>query len=283
MKKIFFVFIFFILVNIAKSQTSTVIIYSQTGENFSVYLNNILQNDTAKANVTAANLTLTVYSLKIQFEDIYIEPIERTLYLNPASVSTYMIKKKANGTYKLWPISQTSTSPVVSNGGNTNNNNENQNNNGNNNGSQNNNGNNNGNQNNDGNVSLWGGAITFDLSALVNPSNYLDNGFTNGNKPSTCSANIDNNNFESIKQSINSKSFDSDKLALAKQIAGSNCFKATQVRDIMQLFFSESNKLEFAKYAYHHTSDIANYSVVNEALTFNSSKEELNNYINSLH
>jgi len=253
MKKIFYTLILILIVNFVNSQTttSTVIIYSQTGENFQIYLNNILQNDTAKSNVTCNNLNLSVYSLKIQFEDIYVEAFTKTLYLNPASISTYVIKKKANGKYKLWPVSQTTANPVVNNGTNLNLNNL--------------------------------GNILYTIEDIANSNNYSDNGFSNGNKPSGCSPNVDNYNFDNVKQSIASKTFEADKLSLAKQFAGSNCLKAIQVRDIMKLFAFEDSKIEFAKYAYHHTSDFTNYSIVYEAFTYSTSKDDINRYINSLH
>lgn len=47
----------------------------------------------------------------------------------------------------------------------------------------------------------------------------------------------------------------------------------------MFLFNFESTRLELAKYAYGHTYDIANYYMLNDAFTFESSIEELNNYI----
>ena len=43
----------------------------------------------------------------------------------------------------------------------------------------------------------------------------------------------------------------------------------------------EANKLEMAKNCYSHTYDIGNYFKVNDAFTFESSIEELNEYIES--
>jgi hypothetical protein len=85
--------------------------------------------------------------------------------------------------------------------------------------------------------------------------------------------------FESIKKSISSKSFEDSKLTLAKQICDSKCLKSTQVRDIMKLFSFEATKLEFAKYAYNKVLDKENYYVVNDAFQFESSIEELNESI----
>ncbi|MBK9515283.1 MAG: DUF4476 domain-containing protein, partial [Flavobacteriales bacterium] len=44
-------------------------------------------------------------------------------------------------------------------------------------------------------------------------------------------------------------------------------------------FSFEDSKLDFAKYAYDRTYDIGNYFKVNDAFTFESSMDELNEFI----
>lgn len=86
--------------------------------------------------------------------------------------------------------------------------------------------------------------------------------------------------FASAKASISSKSFEDSKLTLAKQIAASNHLTSKQVKEIMQLFSFEDSKLDFAKYAYKFVYDPNNYYIVNDAFTFSSSIDELNEFIN---
>ncbi|MFH2095972.1 MAG: DUF4476 domain-containing protein [Bacteroidota bacterium] len=86
--------------------------------------------------------------------------------------------------------------------------------------------------------------------------------------------------FSAAKATIASKDFEDSKLTIAKQITNSNCLFTDQVREIMVLFDFEDTKLEFAKYAYHKTYDVGNYFKVNDAFEFESSIDELNNYIN---
>ena len=52
-----------------------------------------------------------------------------------------------------------------------------------------------------------------------------------------------------------------------------------QVKGIMGVFGFEDTKLDFAKYAYERTYDIGNYYKVNDAFSFETSVEELNEYI----
>ena len=87
--------------------------------------------------------------------------------------------------------------------------------------------------------------------------------------------------FDEAKKSIAAKNFEDSKLTVAKQVAGANCLFATQVKEIMQLFNFEDSKLDFAKFAYDHVYDINNYYKLNDAFSFESTIEELNQYINS--
>jgi hypothetical protein len=90
------------------------------------------------------------------------------------------------------------------------------------------------------------------------------------------------NDFESARQSISSKSFEDSKLTIAKQIINSNCLLTTQIKQILLLFSFESTRLDFAKYAYTRTYDQNNYFKINDAFTFESSIDELNQYINGM-
>jgi len=87
--------------------------------------------------------------------------------------------------------------------------------------------------------------------------------------------------YVNAKSSIASKDFEDTKLTVAKQIDGSNCMSAEQIRGIMKLFTFENSKLDFAKYAYAHCTDKANYFKVNDAFEFDNSSKELNDYISS--
>ncbi|MFM7814555.1 MAG: DUF4476 domain-containing protein [Flavobacteriales bacterium] len=96
-----------------------------------------------------------------------------------------------------------------------------------------------------------------------------------------CSSSMDATSFNSAKGSINSKSFEDSKLTLAKQVAKSNCMTASQVKDVMGLFAFEETKLEFAKYAYDYCYNQGNYYEVNDAFDFESTIEDLNEYLES--
>ena len=88
--------------------------------------------------------------------------------------------------------------------------------------------------------------------------------------------------YEDAYQVISNESFDSSKLTVAKQVISANPMTASQILGICKLFSFESNKLEFAKFAYANCVDQNKYYLLNEAFSYESSKRELNNFINGL-
>jgi len=107
-------------------------------------------------------------------------------------------------------------------------------------------------------------------------------GIGNGNNNGTYyGCQIADSDFAQIKTSINKQAFNNTKVNLAKQILNQKgrCFKSSQVKEIVALFNFESSKKDIAKYAYDYTTDQSNYFVVYEAFSFDSSKNELIEYI----
>lgn len=97
--------------------------------------------------------------------------------------------------------------------------------------------------------------------------------------PIGCPMPMSSGEFNDAKASISAKSFEDSKMTLAKQIGGNQCFSVDQVKGIMGLFSFEDSKLDFAKFAYDHTHDKGNYYKVNDAFTFETSIEALDEYI----
>lgn len=99
--------------------------------------------------------------------------------------------------------------------------------------------------------------------------------------PTGCPYPMNPQDFADIKNSIMSKSFESTKLEIAKQVLGQRCMTSGQVTEVLRVFDFESTRLEFAKFAYGRTYDIGNYYMVNDAFDFESSIGDLNRYINN--
>lgn len=88
-----------------------------------------------------------------------------------------------------------------------------------------------------------------------------------------------NADFSQALSAIKSKTFSDSKLTLAKQVTRGNCLTAAQILNITKLFDYESTKLEYAKFAYPLCYNPENYWKVNDAFEFESTIEELNEYI----
>jgi hypothetical protein len=69
-------------------------------------------------------------------------------------------------------------------------------------------------------------------------------------------------------------------MTLAKQITGSNCLSAAQIKEIVTLFDFETDRVEYAAFAHARCNDPQNYFLINDAFKFESSIDELNSKIN---
>jgi len=85
--------------------------------------------------------------------------------------------------------------------------------------------------------------------------------------------------FEQLKRTIDNAGFESTRLTIFKQALAYNYFTTAQVRDLMNLFWFESSKLDVAKLAYNKTVDPYNYYLVNNEFNFSSSVNALGDYI----
>lgn len=96
-----------------------------------------------------------------------------------------------------------------------------------------------------------------------------------------CNWPMDDNMMRNAINSISSKSFEDSKKTVAMQIVKSKCITVNQLKQILNQFTYEDTKLEFAKFAFDYTFDIDNYFMVNDVFTFESSIDELNEYISA--
>ena len=297
------------------AQTSNIVIFCEGGERFYLMINAQRQNNEPQTNVKVQGLMPGAYKAKLVFENtgVAIPDLDKTLYTEAGMEYTYNVKKKdaeyvmrilsqvplaqalppAPTTYVVTygappptavvvapaggVVQQTTTTTTTTTGGAT--------------GAGVNMG-----MNVDGvgmnmNINIsdptmmgtgtsttysqtttttTGGAIPPPQQTVVYVPGYSG--------PIGCPMPMAPGDFMNAKNSIQSKDFESTKLDIAKQIVGSNCLTAQQVKEVVQLFDFESSKLDFAKFAYGHTYDRSNYYVVNDAFDFESSVTELVNF-----
>jgi len=108
---------------------------------------------------------------------------------------------------------------------------------------------------------------------------YDNNGNNNGGWNNGYGNVMNARDFDQVKESLRKEWFENNRLKSAKFIIDNNNLMSLQVKELMLLFTFEDKKLEIAKYAYRKTIDKQSYYQVNDALTFNSSKEELARFI----
>jgi hypothetical protein len=320
MKKALFILILLSSFSGIYAQKTNLIFFAEQGEKFSVVLNGVLQNAKPETNVKVTDLPAPSYKLKIIFENSSLPQVDKNLMFHTGTETTFDIKKNNSGDYVVRylnevpidqappdatgqsvvtyslngpsaPVSSTTisttqtttttgiTNPgdVVSMGVNV--------------------GSNGVNVNiNPGGTTVNGATTTTTYTTTTTTTSspdinsqgqsvqsqpaYVMSGYSG---PVGCPNPMSHDDFESLKNSISSKSFEDSKLEIAKQVVASNCLLCSQVREIMKLFSFEDSKLTFAKYAYGHTYDTGNYFKVNDAFSFESSIDELNKYISAYH
>jgi hypothetical protein len=87
--------------------------------------------------------------------------------------------------------------------------------------------------------------------------------------------------FKGVLRSISDEWLESNKLKSATQVVINNRFTTAQVEQLVLLFSFENNKLDLAKQAYRNTVDKENYRNLFDVFSFNSSKRELAQYMES--
>ncbi len=280
------------------SQESRLTIFSEDGEPFYLFLNSIRQNEAPAVNIAVDYLTNEFYDTKIVFSDKSIDTIEKK-YLMTVDVDgnrgefVYKIKNSKKGRklkffsftpfqailpppnnvsvvqYNAVPlppiqfITQTTTTTTSGSGDQI-------------------------------NVGIGVNAngsnvgvgiqVNSGVSATTTQTTTTTFGGTTDVviiEEADCYAMYETD-FNQALTSIKSKTFSDSKLTLAKQVTKGNCLTSAQIAQITSLFDFESTKLEYAKFAYAFCYNPENFWKVNNAFEFESTIEELNEYIESI-
>lgn len=90
---------------------------------------------------------------------------------------------------------------------------------------------------------------------------------------------IDAVSFQQLKETMRNTSFESTRQSVLNQASNGYWFTTHQVKELISLFSFESTKLDVAKRMYDRTVDKQNYFTVNQVFSFNSSVEDLTQYL----
>jgi Domain of unknown function (DUF4476) len=87
--------------------------------------------------------------------------------------------------------------------------------------------------------------------------------------------------FNTVLSAMQKEWSEANRAKSAAQIISTNYLTAFQVKQMLQLFSFENNKLDLAKQAYSKTVDQKNYFMINDVFCSDGSKDELARYIRS--
>lgn len=90
---------------------------------------------------------------------------------------------------------------------------------------------------------------------------------------------MSNGRFDLLIEQIRKASFESSKVSVANTGLKGNKISVDQLIRILREFTFESTKLDFAKNCYRSVTDKKNYFLVNDTFTFQSSKDDLNEFL----
>ena len=105
----------------------------------------------------------------------------------------------------------------------------------------------------------------------------------NGNNPGNSYGNVMNNQtFNAFLQVVKSTKFGDDKVSVIKQQMTSTNVTSEQVKALIEILPYDKDRLDIAKFAYKRCVDPNNYFVTYPSFQFQSSAQELRNYISKL-
>ncbi len=273
------------------AQNNDFVFYTDNGDKFTLYLNNVKQNATAATNVKAENISGKSISVRVVFERSGVPTFSRTMSVssNDKEIKVQLVKGREN-VYTMKTVSTTDRHHSSSNNNSTtvvkgsNGSNETKDNghggnggHGNNNGGHGNNGHGNGGHGNGGYGNNNHGNGGYGNGGYGN-NGYWNNGYGPTDNP-RCHFPMQQNDFNSLRSQVRARYFDSSRMTVAKQACRYNCMTSDQIRDLCKEFAYESNRLDFAKYAFEYCYDRYRYYIVGQAFTYSSSVDQLNRYI----
>lgn len=115
---------------------------------------------------------------------------------------------------------------------------------------------------------------------ITNGNGYCGNYYGNYYTSNCSNNNYQQNQFEELKDLVAHESFDDTRLAICKEYIRTHQVNSNQTKQLIGLMTFECNRLELAKFSYRYVSDPGYFYTVYNAFTFNSSVNELINWIN---
>ena len=96
-----------------------------------------------------------------------------------------------------------------------------------------------------------------------------------------CTFLVTKSDFETHKNTIKAKKYDSERLRFAKNLMTTYCFNVGELVDCLALFKSDADRLELAQEAYAHIYDPWNFYLVNQSFKSLTTIERLDKFLNA--
>lgn len=288
MKKLLLVSLLFSAIISFSQNFYNVVVFSEDGEKFILFINGIQQNNEPQANVQANNLTSQVANLRLEFTNLAYPVLKQNLYAEPGFEHTMRVKKTKKKSVKLQyfgktPLNSTSTATPVNttqfnvaeessqtNSATPTNNNS---------------------------QSAENSVNVVEINAGENSAiiNVIHSGNSNpkfpnqnstmpveieaSNNSSGCVTPMNMASFESFKKLVQEKPFSETKLSTAKAGTKNACLTSEQIKSICDLFMVDNDKLEYAKFAYPYCFNKTNYVNVSKSFKFTNTTKEFNSFL----
>ncbi|MGN6399234.1 MAG: DUF4476 domain-containing protein [Flavisolibacter sp.] len=107
-----------------------------------------------------------------------------------------------------------------------------------------------------------------------NNGKWNNGGYNNGYNQA-----MNGSEFNQLVSRIRGQLFASGKLNTARDAVSRNYFSTAQVRQLLQLFNSDNDKLDLAKQAYRNTVDQESYYALYDVFSYQGSRDDLDRYI----
>ena len=133
----------------------------------------------------------------------------------------------------------------------------------------------------------WNSAYENDYNNYYPSQNYPNpsinnhpNNYPNNNENYNYGNLLEDASLQSLLQTMKNTAFEDKMIDIAKTALKGRMLSTAQVRQLMQPFVFEKNKLELAIYCYDKTTDKNNYFTLNNDFVFSNYSAQLNQYIN---
>lgn len=222
------------------AQQASLVIINKKEASFKLYMDNKLVAFDAPEHIRLSDLDSKSYDITIKFDSAGITPVSSSVFLPEGNESTYELKQVGEQQYSLSLLSRVKITDHADD--------------------------------------------EFEASIVEDPDSNLtmevDSAVIAGySGPRGCKNPMDDGTFKTLKEQVEGKIFEEQKLNEAKSIVKNKCFFTKQIKSFLVLLEFDDNKLDLAKYAYGYTFDQANFLSLLDVFYFKASKNELKGFV----